>query len=140
MYTQRDGRTRRIFQIAIFWGENNVIFGPVFPLLPKFGSFREFLGFSRIISRTNKFQEFFQDIWRFWRKCRKLRKKHIRFCFAPNAPLTTSKCKNLSLWEGDTPLPHPPPPSLARARSLRPLAGYLYPPLKIKSWLRHWCV
>ena len=59
------------------------------------------------------------------------------------APLTTSKCKKLSLWEGDTPLRHPlphPPPSLAplaRARSLRSLAGYFYRPPKIKSWLRH---
>ena len=39
------------------------------------------------------------------------------------APLTTSKCKKLSLWEGDTPLPHPPPPP---PRSLRSLAGYFY--------------
>ena len=62
------------------------------------------------------------------------------------APLTTSKCKKLSLWEGGHPPPTPslppPPPSLAplaRAPSLRSLARYFYrPPLKIKSWLRHW--
>ena len=46
------------------------------------------------------------------------------------APLTTSKCKKLSLWEGG----HPPPPP----RSLRSLARYFfYRPPKIKSWLRH---
>ena len=54
-------------------------------------------------------------------------------------PLTTSKCKKLSLWERGPPpppLPHPP-------RSLRSL-GLLAPshviftaPPKIKSWLRH---
>ena len=48
------------------------------------------------------------------------------------APLTTSKCKKLSLWEGDT-LSHTiPPPSLVRARSLRSLAGYFFTaPLKL---------
>ena len=35
------------------------------------------------------------------------------------APLTTSKCKKLSLWEGDTPLPHPPPTPSPLARSAR---------------------
>ena len=45
------------------------------------------------------------------------------------APLTTSKCKQLSLWEGGTPSsPSPPPPP----RSLRSLARYfLPPPLKL---------
>ena len=45
------------------------------------------------------------------------------------APLTTSKCKKLSLWEGGCHTP--PPPSLAplaRARSLRSLARYFLPP------------
>ena len=47
------------------------------------------------------------------------------------APLTTSKCKKLSLWEGDTPTPPSPPPSLAPSHVI-----YTAPP-KIKSWLRH---
>ena len=44
------------------------------------------------------------------------------------APLTTSKCKKLSLW---TPLPHPPP--LARSVSVASLPRTLFlpPPLKL---------
>ena len=51
------------------------------------------------------------------------------------APLTTSKCKKLSLWEGRGDPSHTPPPP---PRSLRSLARYFYRPPKIKSWLRHW--
>ena len=56
------------------------------------------------------------------------------------APLTTSKCKKLSLWEGRHPLPHPsPPPPLPRRLFLPPPPP---PPKKkkkktFKSWLRH---
>ena len=47
------------------------------------------------------------------------------------APLTTSKCKKLSLWEGGTPLPHPPP--LARSGSVASLPRTLFftAPLKL---------
>ena len=50
------------------------------------------------------------------------------------APLTTSKCKKLSLWEGggDTPLPPTPSPLARSARS----HVIFYRPL-IKFWLRH---
>ena len=50
------------------------------------------------------------------------------------APLTTSKCKKLSLC----PPSHTPPRSLrSLGLSLRSLARYFLPPPKIKSWLRH---
>ena len=56
------------------------------------------------------------------------------------APLTTSKCKKLSLWEGPPPTPPPPPRSL-RSLGLRRFAPshviFTAPP-KMKSWLRHW--
>ena len=58
------------------------------------------------------------------------------------APLTTSKCKKLSLWEGG----HlPPPPPLARSARSGSVASlpshviFLTAPPKIKSWLRHCC-
>ena len=44
------------------------------------------------------------------------------------APLTTSKCKKLSLWEGG----HPPPTPFAPSHVI-----FTAPP-QIKSWLRHW--
>ena len=47
------------------------------------------------------------------------------------APLTTLKCKKLSLW---TPSPPPPPCSLASL----PRTYFFSAPSKIKSWLRHW--
>ena len=50
------------------------------------------------------------------------------------APLTTSKCKKLSLWEGDTPLPHPSPLARsARSGSVASLPRRLFftAPLKL---------
>ena len=47
------------------------------------------------------------------------------------APLTTSKCKKLSLW--DTPLPHPPPLARsARSGSVASLPRTLFLPLPLK--------
>ena len=107
----------------------------MFPLLLKFGGFREFLGFSWIISGIDKFQEFFQDIWRFWRKCGKLRKKHIRFCFAPNCTINNIKMQKALTVGGGTPLSHTLPPCSLRSLGLGRFAPsqviFTTPPLKL---------
>ena len=57
------------------------------------------------------------------------------------APLTTSKCKKLSLWEGEHPPPTPSPLARsARSGSVASLPSHVIftAPPKIKSWLRHW--
>ena len=54
------------------------------------------------------------------------------------APLTTSKCKKLSLWKRGHPPPTPSPPRSGSVASLpRTLFFTAPPPPKIKSWLRH---
>ena len=89
-------------------------------------------------AKVDMLQMFLTEIWRNINAVDHHHHHHLIMSFSveENAVFIHEFSKKISLpWKGDTSLPHPPP-SLARARSLRSLAYYRPP--KIKSWLRHW--